>query len=84
MVATTLALQEEFYGRPVIVADRETVEQGGDDMLERARTEDIALLVVGDPFGATTHTDLCTRCKQRGVCPNPPLEHQINPQSYDR
>ena len=26
-----------------------------------------AQLVVGDPFGATTHTDLVTRCKAKGV-----------------
>ena len=60
-------LQSEFYGREVIVADREMVEQGADAFLSRSLTEDIALLVVGDPFGATTHTDLCTRCKHMGV-----------------
>lgn len=27
----------------------------------------MALLVVGDPFGATTHTDLVTRCTKMGV-----------------
>ena len=29
--------------------------------------EDVCLLVVGDPFAATTHTDLITRCKQMEV-----------------
>ncbi|KAI8509936.1 diphthine synthase [Branchiostoma belcheri] len=47
---------EEFYGREVILADRDMVEQESD-----AKEEDIAFLVVGDPFGATTHSDLVLR-----------------------
>lgn len=43
------------------------VEQGADDILEGAEASDIALLVVGDPFGATTHTDLVLRAKQRNI-----------------
>lgn len=58
----------EFYGREVILADRECVEQQCEELfLEAAREQDIALLVVGDPFGATTHTDLVTRCKQKNI-----------------
>lgn len=59
---------EEFYGRPVILADREMVEQQCEDLfLNPAKEEDVCLLVVGDPFAATTHTDLITRCKQMEV-----------------
>lgn len=58
---------EEFYGRELIIADRELVEQGADDILAHADTEDIAMLVVGDPFGATTHTDLILRAKNSGI-----------------
>jgi diphthine synthase len=35
----------------VIVADRELVETGSDDILENAKEVDVAFLVVGDPFG---------------------------------
>jgi hypothetical protein len=35
----------------VILADRETVEQGADQILEAAKSSDVAFLVVGDPFG---------------------------------
>jgi diphthamide biosynthesis methyltransferase len=35
----------------VIVADRELVESGSDDILENAKEVDVAFLVVGDPFG---------------------------------
>lgn len=58
---------ESFYGRDVILADRELVETGSDDILKDADTEDIAFLVVGDPFGATTHTDLVIRARELGI-----------------
>lgn len=38
-----------------------------DDILKEAQDKDIALLVVGDPLGATTHTDMLLRAKQMGV-----------------
>lgn len=75
--------QEAFYGRPVIVADREMVEMHADDILsgaaarkgdgegegagEEGEEEVIAFLVVGDPFGATTHVDLALRARQLGI-----------------
>jgi diphthine synthase len=43
--------QEAFYGRDVIVADREAVESFSDDILAGADKADVAFLVVGDPFG---------------------------------
>jgi len=58
---------EAFYGREVILADRDLVEQGAEDILADADKEDVALLVVGDPFGATTHLDLQLRAGERGV-----------------
>ncbi|KAK5954240.1 diphthine synthase [Knufia fluminis] len=58
---------ESFYGRDVIIADRETVEGGSDDILENAQEKDIAFLVVGDPFGATTHTDLVLRARELSI-----------------
>lgn len=61
------SLQEEFYGRPLIVADRELVESGAHEILQNAQNVDVALLVVGDPFGATTHTDLIIRAKEQGI-----------------
>ncbi len=44
-------MKEEFYGRSVIVADREMVESFADEILDGADTGDVAFLVVGDPFG---------------------------------
>mmetsp|Transcript_21396 Transcript_21396/g.36485 ORF Transcript_21396/g.36485 Transcript_21396/m.36485 type:complete len:299 (+) Transcript_21396:2-898(+) len=58
---------EELYGKPVVVADREMVESEADTILAGADTGDVAFLVVGDPFGATTHTDLQLRARERGI-----------------
>lgn len=43
------------------------VEQNADDILFESDQQDIAFLVVGDPFGATTHTDLILRAKQAKI-----------------
>lgn len=58
---------EEFYGRELILADRETVEQEADEILRDAAVSDVAFLVVGDPFGATTHSDLVLRAAKAGI-----------------
>jgi diphthine methyl ester synthase len=44
-------LQEKYYGRSITVADREMVESNSDEILRDADKEDVAFLVVGDPFG---------------------------------
>ncbi|KAK8080254.1 hypothetical protein PG997_008072 [Apiospora hydei] len=67
------SILESYYGRSIIVADRETVEFDSNDpsesneLLRYAATEDVALLVVGDPFGATTHADLVLRARHLGI-----------------
>lgn len=43
--------QENYYGRPITLADREMVESNSDEILRNAQEEDVAFLVVGDPFG---------------------------------
>ncbi|KAL6504448.1 hypothetical protein OROGR_026371 [Orobanche gracilis] len=46
-----LSTLEKVYGKPIIVADREMVEEKADDILLEAQVTDVAFLVVGDPFG---------------------------------
>ncbi|XP_018582315.2 diphthine methyl ester synthase [Scleropages formosus] len=58
---------EEYYGRELILADREMVEQEADEILRGADITDVAFLVVGDPFGATTHSDLVLRAVNAGI-----------------
>ncbi|KYK59511.1 putative methyltransferase DPH5 [Drechmeria coniospora] len=58
---------EGYYGRSITVADREMVESNSDEILRGAQSEDVAFCVVGDPFGATTHTDLVIRARELGI-----------------
>ncbi|KAL8718810.1 MAG: hypothetical protein Q9225_004094 [Loekoesia sp. 1 TL-2023] len=58
---------EAYYGRPIIIADREMVESSSDEILASADVVDVAFLVVGDPFGATTHTDLVLRARESKI-----------------
>lgn len=62
-----LSTLEKLYGKPVMLADREMVEEKADSILLEARHSNVAFLVVGDPFGATTHTDLVVRAKKLGL-----------------
>lgn len=66
LVEDTAALVE-LYGQDVILADREMVETEADKILEGADQQDVAFLVVGDPYGATTHTDLTIRARDLGI-----------------
>ncbi|KAJ1461948.1 diphthine synthase [Pelagophyceae sp. CCMP2097] len=56
-----------FYGRPVRVATRETVETDAEAIIGSCVHDDIALLVVGDPLCATTHTDIALRARKLGA-----------------
>ncbi|XP_043491996.1 diphthine methyl ester synthase [Polistes fuscatus] len=58
---------EDFYGCSLIIADRDLVESDADSILSNVENEEIAFLVVGDPFGATTHTDLVLRAQEKGA-----------------
>jgi diphthine methyl ester synthase len=58
---------EEFYKKEIILADRDLVEKQAEEILNRAKKEDVAFLVVGDIFGATTHTDLMMRAKEKNI-----------------
>lgn len=57
---------EKLYGCELTIADREMVEERSDDILGDAK-HGVAFLVVGDPFGATTHSDLWLRAREQGI-----------------
>jgi diphthine synthase len=62
---------EELYGKEVQVCYRETVEIEMDEILkevaENQPDKNYAFLVVGDPFCATTHSDLFLRAVKLGI-----------------
>lgn len=66
LIGCSVEALEAFYERPVVVADRDMVESGV--VLDEARAgKHAVLLVVGDVFGATTHSDLMVRCSEEGI-----------------
>ncbi|MBI4448808.1 diphthine synthase [Candidatus Woesearchaeota archaeon] len=58
---------ETLYGRKVEIAAREDIEKRGGEIIASARDTDVAILIVGDVFSATTHSDLYLRARQAGV-----------------
>lgn len=58
---------EQFYGRTLVVVDRDMMEQGDKEILDAAEDDDAAVLVVGDPLNATTHIDLLLRAANRNI-----------------
>lgn len=58
---------EKYYDKEITIADREMVESQSELILDPAESQDVAFLVVGDPLGATTHTDIILRAIERGI-----------------
>ena len=58
---------EKFYGKEIILADRETTEQGDEKIITEAKEKDVAFLIVGDPLSATTHVQLFKLAKEKNV-----------------
>lgn len=58
---------ERFYSKKIIPANRDLVENRAEEILEKAKHNNVAFLVAGDPFGATTHADLVLRAVKEGV-----------------
>ena len=56
----------KLYGKEVIPANREWVEQKN-DIIESAIAANTAFLVIGDPFSATTHLDLVQRANEEKI-----------------
>lgn len=58
---------EKLYQKKIILADREKTEQQFAEILKEAKTKDIAFLVVGDPFSATTHAELFKEAREKKI-----------------
>ena len=59
---------EKLYGKKIIPADRDLVEKKAEKtILKDAKEKNAAFLVIGDVFGATTHTDLKLRALDAGI-----------------
>jgi diphthine synthase len=59
---------EKLYGKKIQIADREFIEILSDEkIIKPAMNKNVSVLVIGDPFSATTHIDLMQRAKTAGV-----------------
>lgn len=57
---------EKLYGKAVQLADRKFVEES-DVFYNQAKENDVALLIIGDPLLATTHTEILLQAKERDI-----------------
>ncbi|MBI4139945.1 diphthine synthase [Candidatus Woesearchaeota archaeon] len=48
-------------------AYREDIEGKNNKIIEKSKTENVALLIIGDPLTATTHTDILLRARKEGI-----------------
>lgn len=60
-----LAKLKKIAGKNIEVLTRDKIE--GDFLVNEAERKNVALLVPGDPFTATTHMELFIECKKRNI-----------------
>ena len=58
---------EKFYGKKIILARRSLVEADDNEIIENAKSKNVAFLVIGDPLVATTHIDLFLRARKEEI-----------------
>ena len=58
---------EKLFKKKIILADREFVENKTKEILEEAKKKNVAFLVIGDIFSATTHTTLFLEAKKLDI-----------------
>lgn len=58
---------EKFYGKKIIPARRSLAEADGNEIIDNAKTKNVAFLVIGNPLAATTHFDLLLRAKKEEI-----------------
>ncbi len=68
VLAAPISKLEALYGKKIILADRDVVEKNAENaILKNAKGSNVAFLVVGDVFSATTHLDLQLRAEKMGI-----------------
>jgi len=63
----TIDKLEKFYGKKIVYASRSMVENNAGEILDKASKKNVAFLVIGDVFSATTHTGLLIDAKNKGI-----------------
>tara|TARA_Y100000310_G_scaffold255649_1_gene263165 strand:+ start:2419 stop:3147 length:729 start_codon:yes stop_codon:yes gene_type:complete len=58
---------EKLYGCDVVICDREMAEQGMEKIVKESKKSNVAFLVIGDVFSATTHTNYLIEARKQKV-----------------
>jgi diphthine synthase len=58
---------EKVTGRTFIRVNRESLENKSGELIGRARSQDVVVLISGDPLAATTHSALIEEAREKGV-----------------
>ena len=58
---------EQLYQKEIILANRSMIENQSQQLLDQASMQDIAILVIGDPLSATTHSGLVLEAKKQNI-----------------
>ncbi|MFW6025404.1 MAG: diphthine synthase, partial [Candidatus Woesearchaeota archaeon] len=57
---------EDFFSKKIIPLSRGDLEDN-DKIFENTKNDDVSLLIVGDVFSATTHSEILMRVKEEGI-----------------
>lgn len=66
-LSNALCELEEMTNKKFKLANRDLVETNSDEIIKKAKTNNVSFLVIGDVFSATTHTDLYLRAKKENI-----------------
>ena len=67
LLQTSKKKLENFYRKEIILADRKMTEQDDEKIISLAKSKNVAFLIIGDVFSATTHIQLFKLAKERDV-----------------
>jgi len=56
---------ENLIGKKVVFANRQIVESESEEIIDKAKNKNVAFLVIGDVFAATTHVDFYLRALEK-------------------
>ena len=58
---------ENLYHKKIILTDRNTAERLDQQIIQEAKKDNIAFLIIGDPVSATTHIELFKQAKENKI-----------------
>ena len=66
-IGTTKERLEKLIGKKIKVLSRSDLEEGCDQILEKAKEKEVGILVGGDCLVSTTHSSVLLEAKKRGI-----------------